>query len=937
MIVNQENSMSEAGRELLVRYISQRDPEAFRELVQQHKDMVYATCRRVLGHDADAEDAAQNCFLALARKPQQVKGAIAGWLHRAALNAAIDLLREAKARRRREENAMKSPTAPSDPVWEQVAPAVDRAIEQLPDDLRLPIIRHYLEGRTQEQIAQELQVTHSAISKRLQRGTDELRRLLTKAGVTLSVAALASLLSANAAQAAPLALTAALGKMALAGAGAAKPAAVGGGIGLVKIGTIAITLSAALVGVGVAVQSGKGEAPASVPAPTPAVAPEPAPYLEQRAARDALAAAIAAFEDKIACVSIGYEILFGEGPAYDPDAFNSPGQVRDYLKSASLKLTERNRITFNRKQRVVLFDGARWASYAGMEGWIQSAFWLDFGNALTKSFSNNDIGSALLLGQIAAGAPLLANGRHEARVTPLLFMYWPFGEMQDISARLRKCDPVDIASESHEQVGMMPSDSACGQVATKAYIRYLGSAYKDDDDRLSRIVSSELVWLAPGEGYLPIRRDRLCYRDASTIHTIHYRRRGLSDDEFTEELRQMGLRPEDYVIGDRVAVPKLDVKLENFKTSASFWILSTGQTEDGVVYPTEMVWIVPQYLYGKAYVSYLKTDSFETFPADSLVNWELPAGTYVRDERAGVTYQMEPALPSRGTDGGPDAEETIAGKMTEGIAGATHIRRALRLYLDEHGEFPELPDVPGNLLEKTIGLPTEVLTGRNFQPENYKVKCTAKDFSITVTLGTATYTFKSYGVERRNYRTIAGEIVMAGDDARPVPAAIVRACEVYQNPNPSFGSGQADAAGRFELRGPIRRVMLYSCSPDGALAVFRKLSEEEDHEHVRLSLAPAAGVTGRLLDEADKPSAKPKIEVRASTKVESILYVVQSIQVAISSWSDDGAFSINGLPPGEDYEIVFSQDKPVKRTRTIPVRIDDLGLRDLGNVYWNEP
>jgi hypothetical protein len=39
----------------LTRYVDSKDPEAFRELVQQYQDMVYGTCHRVLGNSGDAE------------------------------------------------------------------------------------------------------------------------------------------------------------------------------------------------------------------------------------------------------------------------------------------------------------------------------------------------------------------------------------------------------------------------------------------------------------------------------------------------------------------------------------------------------------------------------------------------------------------------------------------------------------------------------------------------------------------------------------------------------------------------------------------------------------------------------------------------------------------------------------------------------------------
>jgi hypothetical protein len=51
-------AMGNIDLELLTRYVKRGDPEALVELADRHRDMVYATCYRLLGSRADAEDAA---------------------------------------------------------------------------------------------------------------------------------------------------------------------------------------------------------------------------------------------------------------------------------------------------------------------------------------------------------------------------------------------------------------------------------------------------------------------------------------------------------------------------------------------------------------------------------------------------------------------------------------------------------------------------------------------------------------------------------------------------------------------------------------------------------------------------------------------------------------------------------------------------------------
>src|SRR5829696_4213687 len=84
--------------ELVRRFADSGDEAAFEVLVWRHGPMVWGTCRRVLRHRQDAEDAFQATFLALARSARSLCGrdALAAWLHRVATNAALKV----KARRR---------------------------------------------------------------------------------------------------------------------------------------------------------------------------------------------------------------------------------------------------------------------------------------------------------------------------------------------------------------------------------------------------------------------------------------------------------------------------------------------------------------------------------------------------------------------------------------------------------------------------------------------------------------------------------------------------------------------------------------------------------------------------------------------------------------------------------------------------------------------
>jgi RNA polymerase sigma factor (sigma-70 family) len=217
--------MAQDDRILLDQWAKLGDGGAFRTLVSRYSGVVYAACRRILGNPSDAEDIAQECFEALAAAGTKPGAYVGAWLHRVATYHAIGHVRS-EVRRKKRESQYSSARPPQGTIeWKDIYEYVDEAVNDLPDKLRLPLIAHYLEGQSKESVGLSLGTSRQLADYRIEQGLKRVRRALQRKGVYVGVALMAGLMEANAAEAAPAAFVAKLGKITLAGPGTSAPVA----------------------------------------------------------------------------------------------------------------------------------------------------------------------------------------------------------------------------------------------------------------------------------------------------------------------------------------------------------------------------------------------------------------------------------------------------------------------------------------------------------------------------------------------------------------------------------------------------------------------------------------------------------------------------------------------------------------------------------------
>ena len=246
--------MADPDLTLLTAWVDHRDAEAMATIVRRHSSMVYTTCLRVLGNDADARDVAQECFIKLAGV-ETVGASLSGLLHTMATHQSLNRIRSEGRRRAREQAYAESREDTIEATWDDVQLFVDEAIAELPEKARVAIVRHFFEGETHEAIARDEGLTRAAVSHRIERGIATVRSLLEERGVPIGGTALAATLAAHGAQAAPAAFTAGLTKLAIAGAkstsaaGTGVSAAAGTATGAGILGGMTVTKIAALAAI----------------------------------------------------------------------------------------------------------------------------------------------------------------------------------------------------------------------------------------------------------------------------------------------------------------------------------------------------------------------------------------------------------------------------------------------------------------------------------------------------------------------------------------------------------------------------------------------------------------------------------------------------------------------------------------------------------------
>lgn len=148
------------------------DLDAFAALVRRHHAAVYRVALRMLGSDADAQDAAQDTFVRAWRGLGRFRGesAVSTWLYRIVTHRCLDLIAVRRPTEELRDVELSAPEHPAERAEQRERlEAVLQAISRLPGDQRAVLVLREFEGLAYEQVAEALHITVPAVKGRLHR------------------------------------------------------------------------------------------------------------------------------------------------------------------------------------------------------------------------------------------------------------------------------------------------------------------------------------------------------------------------------------------------------------------------------------------------------------------------------------------------------------------------------------------------------------------------------------------------------------------------------------------------------------------------------------------------------------------------------------------------------------------------------------------------
>lgn len=172
----------------------------FTTFMRNYQDMVFSTAARLTGNDAQAEDISQEVFLKAYQNYSHLSTSptAGGWLKTVATNLSLNHLSRYRNRWRffsefkrddagDDRDAPEAEFAAPDTFFSDVDATerrelVERALEQLPEHQRVPLVLYHFEDLPYDEIARRLGVSLAKVKTDILRARAALAKILARSG-----------------------------------------------------------------------------------------------------------------------------------------------------------------------------------------------------------------------------------------------------------------------------------------------------------------------------------------------------------------------------------------------------------------------------------------------------------------------------------------------------------------------------------------------------------------------------------------------------------------------------------------------------------------------------------------------------------------------------------------------------------------------------------
>ena len=164
----------------LIRRACEGDAQAVRALYERYAPRVFAVVRRFAGDEDLAQDYAQEAWIRALRALPTFRGdsRFSTWLHRIAVNSALQATRTGENRRKREVTSEVDKPVPPAEGDALLLQQLEGALDRLPEGMRRVLVLHDVEGYTHDEISEVLGVTAGTSKSQLSKARAKMRELL---------------------------------------------------------------------------------------------------------------------------------------------------------------------------------------------------------------------------------------------------------------------------------------------------------------------------------------------------------------------------------------------------------------------------------------------------------------------------------------------------------------------------------------------------------------------------------------------------------------------------------------------------------------------------------------------------------------------------------------------------------------------------------------